>query len=617
MAFGAPLPAARRPLLFASDAIFIPDLQQTFVLALVAGFEPLTIAALQGGDHRSPVAGRWVAGIEGVVTATEDSPRAKGFWMESAVPDGDPATSEGIYVAWEGAYTLHAGDRVRVGGRVEEVAVPASGLPVTTLRLVALEPLPAAENLLPPPVALVTERRIPGQVDDDGLTKFEPGSDAIDFWESLEGMRVTVPAGTVVGATRSFGDIVLLGDGADTAGAARTPAGGLRQPATGRLFERIFLSRRIAGKMPDLQVGDRIDSPLTGIVDYGFSNYRVQLLEPLTHSAAAGSRPACGERTQLTRAPGDLTLATFNVENLSLARDAPRIARLGQALVEALGAPAIVALQEIQDDSGPTDDGVVTAKATLAALAEAIVAAGGPRYEAVAIDPENNRDGGQPGGNIRVALLFDPARVEFVRRGEARANDPVEIVGRGRTMTLSLSPGRLAPASSAFDLRAGEGVRKSLVAQFRAAGKPLYVIVNHWTSKWDDGRAFGAKQPPDAPTAPKRLAQAKVVREFVDRLLGGDPDARIVVLGDLNEAEKFDGVAALGAPPMENLTFRIDDADRYSYNFEGASEVIDHIVVSRALAAGAEADIVHVNTNCPDSARLSDHDPVVARLRID
>ncbi len=61
----------------------------------------------------------------------------------------------------------------------------------------------------------------------------------------------------------------------------------------------------------------------------------------------------------------------------------------------------------------------------------------------------------------------------------------------------------------------------------------------------------------------------------------------------------------------------VADADRYTYNFEGASEVIDHIVVSPALARGAEADIVHLNSNCPDSARLSDHDPVVARVRID
>ncbi len=620
MALGPPLPDGRRPLFIVSDDNFNPDLQKTFVLALAAGFEPLTIAALQGGAHRSPLVGRWVAGVEGVVTATEDSARSKGFWMESAQPDADPATSDGIYVAWEGAFTLHPGDRVRIGGRVEEVAPSPTGLPVTTVRLVALEALSAGERALPPPVRLIDGLRIPGQVDDDGLTKFEPGTDAIDFWESLEGMRVEVPPGTVVGATRSFGDVVLLADGADTAGALRTPAGGLRQPAAGKLFERIFLSRRIASKMPDFQVGDRIDSTLTGIVDYGFSNYRVQLLAPpplpSPPAPARGARPECGDRTELTPAAGKLTLATWNVENLSIARDAPRIARLGQALVEALAAPAIVALQEIQDDSGPADDGVVTAHASLAALVEAIVAAGGPRYEPVAIDPENNRDGGQPGGNIRVALLFDPTRVELVKRGVARPNDPVEIVGRGRTMTLSLSPGRLAPVSNAFDLRAGEGVRKSLVVQFRAAGDSLFVIANHWTSKWDDDRAFGSRQPPHAPTAPKRFAQAKVVREFVDRLLAAEPMARVVVLGDLNESETSPGVAALGALPLVNLVSKATDEDRYSYNFEGASEIIDHIVVSPALAGGAEVDIVHLNSNCPDSERLSDHDPVVARVSI-
>ena len=620
MTFGPPAADGRRPLFIVSDDNFNPDLQKTFVLAFAAGFEPLSIAAVQGAAHRSPLAGRWIAGVEGVVTAIEDGKRNKGFWMESATPDGDAATSEGIYVAWEGAFTLRPGERVRVGGRVEELAVPVTALPVTTLHLVALEPLaPGSREALPAPVRLVSERRIPLQVYDDGLTELERASDAIDFWESLEGMRVIVPAGTVVGATRSFGDVVLLADGGDTAGAPRTAAGGVRQPAPGKLFERIFLGRRLSGKMPDFRVGDRIGSPQEGIVDYGFSNYRVQLLAPPPSNGTPdpAPRPPCGERTGLSAGKGELTVATFNAENLSIAKDAARIGELGRAIADALRGPAIVALDEIQDDSGPADDGVVTAQATLAALVEAIAAAGGPRYRSVAIDPENDRDGGQPGGNIRVALLYDPARVELVQRGEARANDAVEIVGRGHTMTLSLSPGRLAPTSTAFDLRAGEGVRKSLVAQFRAGGRSLFVIANHWTSKWDDDRAFGARQPPRTPTAGKRLAQARVVREFVDRLLGGDPQARVVVLGDLNEAESFDGVAALGAPPMQNLTLQLPAAERYSYNFEGASEVIDHIVVSAALADGAAIDFVHLNSNCPDAERLSDHDPVVARLPID
>jgi hypothetical protein len=54
-----------------------------------------------------------------------------------------PATSEGIYVAWEGAFTLHPGIGCGSAADVEEIANPASALPVTTLRLVALESVAA------------------------------------------------------------------------------------------------------------------------------------------------------------------------------------------------------------------------------------------------------------------------------------------------------------------------------------------------------------------------------------------------------------------------------------------------------------------------------------------
>ena len=50
--------------------------------------------------------------------------------------------------------------------------------------------------------------------------------------------------------------------------------------------------------------------------------------------------------------------------------------RLAQQIVGSLNAPDIVALQEIQDNSGTTDDGVVAAAETFAALIAAIEAAG-------------------------------------------------------------------------------------------------------------------------------------------------------------------------------------------------------------------------------------------------
>ncbi|MEZ5314292.1 MAG: hypothetical protein R2862_11945 [Thermoanaerobaculia bacterium] len=121
------------------------------------------------------------------------------------------------------------------------------------------------------------------------------------------------------------------------------------------------------------------------------------------------------------RAARTAGLATLNLENLSIANGADRMPAFGRVLTDELGAPAIVALEEVQDDSGPANDGVVTAERTSRVPVAAIRAAGGPRYEATWIDPENNRDGGQPSGNIRIALLFDPARVEPVLGGARRA----------------------------------------------------------------------------------------------------------------------------------------------------------------------------------------------------
>jgi predicted extracellular nuclease len=98
-------------------------------------------------------------------------------------------------------------------------------------------------------------------------------------------------------------------------------------------------------------------------------------------------------------------------------------------------------------------------------------------------------------------------------------------------------------------------------------------------------------------------------------LLRLEPQARVVVLGDLNDYEWSLAVSRLAAPPLENLLLRLPEPDRYSYIFEGAAQLIDHVVVSPALAPGAEVDVVHVNADCADERRTSDHDPVVVRLR--
>lgn len=70
-----------------------------------------------------------------------------------------------------------------------------------------------------------------------------------------------------------------------------------------------------------------------------------------------------------------------------------------------LRTPDIMFLQEIQDNSGETDDGTVDANVTLSTLTTAIANISGLTYNWTEVISENNQDGGVPGGNIRPAYL--------------------------------------------------------------------------------------------------------------------------------------------------------------------------------------------------------------------
>jgi hypothetical protein len=101
---------------------------------------------------------------------------------------------------------------------------------------------------------------------------------------------------------------------------------------------------------------------------------------------------------------------------------APIVLGLAQGIVTNLASPDIIAAEEVQDNDGATDDGVVAADQTISKLTAAVVAAGGPQYDAREIDPVNDQDGGQPGGNIRVVFLYNPATVTFVDAGDPTVN---------------------------------------------------------------------------------------------------------------------------------------------------------------------------------------------------
>jgi hypothetical protein len=262
---------------------------------------------------------------------------------------------------------------------------------------------------------------------------------------------------------------------------------------------------------------------------------------------------------------------------------------------------------EIQDNSGATNNGIVDADVTIGLLISAIQTAGGPAYQFRSINPVNGQDGGEPGGNIRQGFLFNPARVAFVDRPGGTSTAPTTVIAGASGPELSFSPGRIDPANPAFN-----SSRKPLAGEFTFNGHRLFLIANHFNSKGGDDPLFGRFQPPVLASEAQRIQQAEAVRGFVQSILAVDASAKVVVLGDLNDFEFSTPLGILKSAPLNDLVETLAPEERYTYVFEGNSQVLDHVLVSNSLMPGVEYDVVH--TNSEFVVQASDHEPEVARL---
>ena len=575
-----------------------------------------TIMEVQGAGHISPFAGMTVT-VEGIVTATRTGVAPRGFYLQDPTGDGDPATSDGIFVFTSTAPTVGVGDRVSVMGRVVEFRPGGStsaNLTITEFDRPAIavistgNPVPAPTSIPQPPTEVIEDDST-GDIETSGV--FDPSSDGIDFYETLEGMLARVDAPVAVGARNRFGEIAVLSEGW-TAGLL-SPRGAIVVRADDFNPERVIVddeNLRPLASTPPNDTGDRFAAPLVGVMDYSFGNFKLQLTERPT-VVSAGLSP------ETTAAPADqeLAVATFNVLNLApIAQDAAQMAALARQIVENLRSPDVIALQEMQDANGEVDDGTTAGAPTFEALIAAIRAAGGPTYEFRQIDPLNNQDGGEPGGNIRVGFLFHTSRgLSFIDRPGGDATTATEVIDHRLGPRLSLSPGRVDPGNRAW--AEPEGTRKSLAGEFGFRGKKLFVIANHLKSKTQDEPLFGRFQPPDQVTVPQRVAQAQIVNDFVDRILALDPHAYVIVLGDFNDFHFSDALQMVKGGVLANLTETLPESERYTFVFDGNAQTLDHIVVSPRIAARSPVyDIVHLNAEF--AVQASDHEAAVARINM-
>ena len=566
----------------------------------------LTIGEIQGERHLSVYQGQTVGGVDGIVTAVD----TQGFWMQDVLPDGNALTSDGIYVFTSNRARPMIGDRVLVSGQVDEYRPggAASNLTVTELNasfgsnawalLSSGNALPAAIRIGNGGVLAPTTEIAPavGNVETSGH-RLAPTRYAMDFYERLEGMRVSMGAAAVVGPNVKYGEIAVIAQ--DQLGATLTNArGGATVGRDNFNPQRLILDDALSAT-PIVNVGDAL-ADVTGVMHYSFSNYKLKLTE-----APSVIRGNLLPEAVAPVASNRLAIASYNVENLGGNAAQSRFDSIAGQLVGTLGSPQLIALQEVQDNNGATDNGTTASDLTLDRLTQAVRDAGGRDYGYVVIDPRNKADGGQPGGNIRNAFLYDKAAVSFAG-AVGGASDAIGVLPDG---TLTRDAGRIDPGNPAFD-----DSRKPLAAQFRISGENFILVNNHFSSKGGDEPLFGPDQAPMRGSDAARMEQAQAVAGFVGDLLAADAGAKLIVLGDLNDFQFADTLAPLTAAGLINLTDTLPQSERYTYIYEGNSQALDHMFVSAAMLANASLsyDIVHANAEFAN--QISDHDPLLLTI---
>ncbi|MFI6487885.1 endonuclease/exonuclease/phosphatase family protein [Streptomyces sp. NPDC050564] len=583
------------------------------VLTTPAHADTVHIHDIQGTTRTSPLAGQKVTDVAGIVTGVRTYGSSKGFWFQDPNADDIPATSEGVFVFTSSTPKVAVGDSVTVSGTVSEyvpggassgnqslteitkptVTVVSSGNAVPAATVVDAESVPAD-------YAPAGDSAASGSI--NGLT-LEPTKYALDYYESLEGMNVQVSDTRVVTATDPYSELwVTVKPHEHASRRGGSVYGSYTSQNTGRIQIQSLGS---TADFPTANVGDELTGTTAGPLDYNqFGGYTL-----VANQLGTLEKGGLERETTKKQSRGELAVATYNVENLDPG-DTTFDAH-ASAIVNNLQSPDIVSLEEIQDNNGAKDDGTVAADQTVQKLIDAIVAAGGPTYDWRSIDPVNDKDGGEPGGNIRQVFLFNPERVSFTDRAGGDSTTAVGVTKVHGKAQLTASPGRVDPANTAWT-----SSRKPLAGEFVFRGRTVFVIANHLNSKGGDQGLTSQYQPPTRSSETQRHLQATAVNSFVNEILKAQKNADVITLGDMNDFEFSDTTKILeGDGELWSAIKSLPKSERYTYDYQGNQQVLDQILVSPSIREGCDFDYDSVHINSEFSDQISDHDPQVLRFR--
>ncbi|HSH05201.1 MAG TPA: endonuclease/exonuclease/phosphatase family protein [Anaerolineae bacterium] len=538
----------------------------------------IPIGAVQGSGERTPMNGRKVT-VQGIVTGITADINSRGqinylIYIQNSpeLADGDPLTSDGlpIYVGRR-MPELALGDELLVTGIVTEY------FDLTELSNEQLEiEVLSKGNTLPAAVVLEPPVRAEGEA-------WEM------YYETLEGMRVSLGADVpVTGATYGGCGFTVRMDGLEPTPLVRPRV----ETAVHMMLGVMHTTDVSCDEFLALKSGDRVTG-VTGPLTYSFEQYRVVLVDAA--AVAVAEAPLMPPPEAGAVGEDEIRVVTFNMENYfdlvddtgSSAEPKPteeelalKQMKLAYALTRTLGCPAVVGVQEVENE------------ALLVALAEMVAEGCGFVYE---VTHEESPDG----RGIDVAFMSNPNRVTVVESVLGQVCDEVDT----DVQDLSIQCG--AGEDALFS-------RPPLLMGAVIDGIDYYFMVNH----------FKSKRGGEEETEPWRVAQAAYLNRLVRALTRAVPEGRVVVMGDFNDYGESEPMLTLGGEggSLVNVMRFLPAEERYSYNFSGVRQLLDGILVRPSMVEEVrEVFIAHVNAGFPqmwgedgDEAlrayRATDHD---------
>ncbi|MCB1357056.1 MAG: ExeM/NucH family extracellular endonuclease, partial [Maritimibacter sp.] len=408
---------------------------------------------------------------------------------------------------------------------------------------------------------------------------------------------------------------------------------------------------------PTLRLGSELTS-VTGIMNYAFGDYRLQVDAPLDVVEGTGERPDA-----VPDVGGDLQVASFNVLNFFTTIDEPgagtgpngdldprgadtaaeytrQLDKLVTAILE-LDAE-VIGLQELENNGfGPGS--------AIAALVDALNAALGADVYSF-VDPGTDFVGTDAitTGVIYKHDVVTLTGVAVLNYEESSADETWAIVDEIQSLTGT------DPVSD-FDRN-----RPTIAATFEDNdGSAFTVAVNHYKSKGDSGLydlledavAAGVSaelilaliQDPNFDQGDgqgfwnqvRTDAALELANWLQTNPTGAGSTDNLVLLGDLNSYAMEDPVQALIDAGFSDLAQALIGTSAYSYVFDGQQGTLDY-----ALASGGLLDNItgaaewHINADEPDLLNydtsfnnpafynddpfaVSDHDPMLIGLELD